>query len=100
MATTARRPPVRVRLGRGYGPDGRVAEGPRSEPVAPAAVRRDDGSARVPAGRREGRQGREVTPNRDPWVVWVEKHPRAMVWLLFVSTCNLVMNVLEAAKVI
>lgn len=41
-----------------------------------------------------------MTPDRDPWVDWVERHPRAMVWLLFVSTLNLLLSLLQAAKVI
>jgi hypothetical protein len=36
----------------------------------------------------------------DPLVSWACRHPRAMIWVLFATTINLVINVLEAVHLI
>lgn len=38
-------------------------------------------------------------PPLSPLLEWCQQHPRTMMYLLFVTTCNLVLGILNAAGV-
>lgn len=39
-------------------------------------------------------------PNFDPLLRWCRDHPRSVLWILFATTANLVLNILNTLGVI
>lgn len=69
----------------------------RGTPHPAPAVRRDDGLARLPQGGRV-KEGRQVNGRPDPWdawMTWVAEHPRTILYLVIVTTLNLIVNLIE-----